>query len=119
MEDSKRRSGAAVQRGSVVRVEYKGMLTDGRTFDASALHGKPLELQAGVGQVIPGWDLTLLDMKKGERRIVAIPPELAYGSAGGGAGSFRERVLGVRDGDRGRKVVSLRSSEAKNTRTFL
>lgn len=79
-------TGSPVQKGSVVKVDYKGMLTSGKTFDASSLHGGPLELKAGIGQVIAGWDLTLLGMKKGERRVVAIPPELAYGSKGAGGG---------------------------------
>jgi peptidyl-prolyl cis-trans isomerase A (cyclophilin A) len=79
-------TGAVVSKGATVKVDYKGMLTNGKTFDASSLHGGPLELKAGVGQVIPGWDIVLLDMKKGERRIVAIPPELAYGASGAGGG---------------------------------
>jgi len=79
-------SGPKLARGDRAKVEYSGMLSDGKTFDASRLHGGPLELEVGIGQVIPGWDLTLLDMKKGERRLVVIPPELAYGPAGAGGG---------------------------------
>jgi peptidylprolyl isomerase len=79
-------TGATAAKGSAVKVNYKGMLTNGKTFDASQLHGGPLELRVGIGQVIAGWDIALLDMKKGERRIVAIPPELAYGSSGAGGG---------------------------------
>ncbi|HOX92171.1 MAG TPA: FKBP-type peptidyl-prolyl cis-trans isomerase, partial [Spirochaetales bacterium] len=36
----------------------------------------------GAGQVIPGWDMVMMDMKKGEKRVVAIPPEYAYGPDG-------------------------------------
>jgi FKBP-type peptidyl-prolyl cis-trans isomerase len=34
-----------------------------------------------VGMVIPGWDEGLMDMKKGERRTLIIPPDLGYAHA--------------------------------------
>ena len=36
----------------------------------------------GIGKVIPGWDATLVEMKRGERRTVIIPWWLAYGANG-------------------------------------
>ena len=38
----------------------------------------------GTGRVIPGWDEALAMMKKGEQRILIIPPDLAYGARGAG-----------------------------------
>jgi peptidyl-prolyl cis-trans isomerase A (cyclophilin A) len=70
--------------GSTVQVNYTAMFLSGEVFDASANHGGPLEFPAGVGQVIPGWDKTIIDMKTGENRMVIIPPELAYGERGAG-----------------------------------
>lgn len=70
--------------GAKVAVNYKGMFLDGRIFDQSSLHGGPLEFQVGVGNVIEGWDKVVLTMKKGEKRLVVIPPELAYGESGAG-----------------------------------
>ena len=74
---------ARPQRGQEVTVNYEGrLLRDGKEFDSSYRRGKPYVFQVGVGRVIPGWDATLLDMKKEEKRTVIIPWWLAYGARG-------------------------------------
>jgi len=80
----KQGNGAKPTPGSTVQVNYTGMFLSGEVFDASDAHGGPLEFQAGIGQVITGWDKTIIDMKVGEKRLVVIPPELAYGERGAG-----------------------------------
>jgi len=77
-------TGGKPARGRTVRVNYVGKLLDGTVFDDSSLRGQPLEFQAGAGRVIPGWDETVLDMRVGEKRLVIIPPEHAYGERGAG-----------------------------------
>jgi peptidylprolyl isomerase len=52
-------------------------------FDNSDLHG-PLEFKTGSGQIIPGFDEAVADMKQGEKRLIVLPPELAYGERGVG-----------------------------------
>jgi peptidylprolyl isomerase len=81
-------TGAKPAAGKTVSVNYKGMFLSGEVFDGSDFHGGPLEFQAGAGKVIPGWDQTILDMQTGERRLVVIPPELAYGERGAGNGAI-------------------------------
>ena len=77
-------TGPKPQPGSTVQVNYTGMFLSGQVFDASDAHGGPLEFKAGAGQVIPGWDASVMDMRTGEKRLVVIPPELAYGDRGAG-----------------------------------
>jgi peptidylprolyl isomerase len=74
--------------GETVAVAYKGMFLSGEVFDSSDLHGGPLEFQAGAGRIIPGWEEAVLDMSRGEKRLVIIPPELAYGEQGAGNGAI-------------------------------
>lgn len=81
---SRQGNGAVPRAGQTVQVRYKGMLLDGTVFDDSDSHGGPLEFVVGMGQVIPGWDRTILAMKQGEKRLFIIPPELAYGQRGAG-----------------------------------
>ena len=55
-----------------VACEYKGYLVDGRVFDQSAGRG-PLEFVTASGQMIPGFDIMVQDMSRGEKRTVVIP----------------------------------------------
>jgi peptidylprolyl isomerase len=75
-------SGATPQKGQSVSVNYKGSFLDGKVFDASSLHGGPFSFKIGAGQIIEGWDRVVSTMKKGEKRFVVLPPELAYGQTG-------------------------------------
>nr|AGS52848.1 peptidyl-prolyl cis-trans isomerase [uncultured bacterium contig00011] len=82
----KQGTGDKPARGKNVSVHYTGKLLSGNVFDDSRLRGSPIEFQAGAGRVIQGWDETVMDMRVGERRIVIIPPELAYGERAVGNG---------------------------------
>jgi FKBP-type peptidyl-prolyl cis-trans isomerase len=75
-------TGAPAKNGNTVTVHYRGTLEDGTIFDASDDRGEPFQFVLGAGQVIPGWEIGILDMKVGEKRILTIPPEFAYGEKG-------------------------------------
>ncbi len=81
---SKAGDGAKAGKGRKIKAHYTGKLLSGVVFDSSVRRGEPFEFTVGVGEVIPGWDEALSDMKKGEKRVLIIPPALAYGARGAG-----------------------------------
>jgi FKBP-type peptidyl-prolyl cis-trans isomerase len=74
--------GAPAKPGDKVDVLYIGRLLNGTIFDQTQDKGQPFTFRVERGQVIQGWDQIAKQMKKGEKRVVIIPPELAYGSRG-------------------------------------
>lgn len=68
---------------SVVKVHYKGMLTDGTEFDSSYKRNEPITL--AVNQVIKGWVEGLQLMPVGSKWILYIPYSLGYGERGTGS----------------------------------
>jgi len=77
--------GAQASQGDLLAVQYVGVRwSDGGEFDASWERGQPLEFELGAGRVIPGWEQGVEGMRVGGRRIITIPPQLAYGDRGAG-----------------------------------
>ena len=104
------------KQGFITSEQGIGMMSVGITMGKSDLYGKRNDtsvdgvtaliqrcLQAGVGQVIKGWDQGLLGMKLGEERQVVIPGHEGYGPAGfpawgippGGTLDFTLEVLNI------------------------
>ena len=77
-------NGAKIQEHYKVKVNYRGTLENGKEFDSSYSRNQPFVFQIGLRQVIPGWEIGLMGMKIGGKRIIKIPPNLAYGSQGAG-----------------------------------
>lgn len=75
--------GVEAQAGDTLKVHYTGRLSDGTVFDTS-VGGEPFTFILGARQVIPGWEQGFEGMKVGGKRILVIPPNLAYGSQGVG-----------------------------------
>ena len=72
--------GNAAQAGDLLVMHYVGVLQDGSQFDASWDRGDTFSFPLGQGRVIQGWDEGIIGMQEGGRRILAIPPEQAYGA---------------------------------------
>jgi peptidylprolyl isomerase len=75
--------GAAANAGDTVDVHYVGVeFTSGEEFDASWNRGQSIEFP--LRGLIQGWQEGIPGMRVGGRRQLTIPPEKAYGPAGGG-----------------------------------
>jgi peptidylprolyl isomerase len=72
--------GEAVGPDSVPLIHYQGKLLDGTIFATSESIGEPVALP--IKQSIPGFAKGLVGMKEGEKRVLYIHPELAYGLSG-------------------------------------
>lgn len=78
-------TGDTVAKGQTLVVHYLGQtwdLKDGKpnifdnSYDRKQVAGFPI----GTGQVIPGWDKTLVGQKVGSRVLLSIPPADGYGA---------------------------------------
>jgi peptidylprolyl isomerase len=77
--------GRGAQAGDSLVMHYVGVLfSTGEQFDASWDSGRPFPFVLGQGNVIRGWDEGIKGMKVGGRRLLTIPPDLAYGDQGQG-----------------------------------
>ena len=68
--------------GDILLVNYSGSLyshDSGSIFDSTKEHGRPFACRLGENRVIPGWEIGLQGMRKGEVRRLTIPHYLAYG----------------------------------------
>lgn len=84
---TKNGSGRMAVPGDLAEVHYTGWLFDpnaednrGNKFDSSVDRGAPFTVPLGAGRVISGWDQGVAGMLIGEKRVLTIAPELAYGS---------------------------------------
>lgn len=66
-----------------VKVHYHGTLIDGSIFDSSIKRGRPAQFP--VNAVIQGWIEALQLMKPGDKWVLYIPQELAYGARSAGS----------------------------------
>ena len=83
IEDIVEGKGRAAKKGDKVSMQYVGLTwSTSVEFDSSWERGEPFALTLGKGDVIKGWDEGIPGMRKGGRRQLTIPAELAYGAQG-------------------------------------
>uniref|UniRef100_A0A3Q3XH21 peptidylprolyl isomerase n=1 Tax=Mola mola TaxID=94237 RepID=A0A3Q3XH21_MOLML len=73
------------KRGDLLNVHYDGFLAkDGSQFYCSRSDkaGHPQWFVLGIGQIIKGLDIGMMDMCPGEKRKITVPPALAFGEKG-------------------------------------
>jgi peptidylprolyl isomerase len=81
-QDLKVGSGAVVPKNAKVTVNYVGVAcSTGKIFDSSYSRNQPFDADLASG-VIQGWIQGIPGMRLGGLRLLAIPSDLAYGTAG-------------------------------------
>ncbi|KAJ3524834.1 hypothetical protein NMY22_g10834 [Coprinellus aureogranulatus] len=71
------------KKGDHVQIHYVGTLVEGgKKFDSSRDRGVPFETEIGVGKVIKGWDEGVPQLSLGEKAILIVTHDWAYGSRG-------------------------------------
>jgi FKBP-type peptidyl-prolyl cis-trans isomerase FkpA len=114
-------TGEEAKDGNNVKVNYKGTFMDGKEFDSSYSRNQPFEFKLGAKQVIEGWDIGVRGMKVGGKRVLVVPPAMAYGDKGAGGVippntplKFEVELLGVTKGDA--KPEAKEAAAAKETK---
>ena len=75
------------KKGDTVTMHYTGTFKNGgKKFDSSLDRGKAFVTKIGVGQVIKGWDEGVPLMSVGEKAVLDISYDYAYGEQGHPAG---------------------------------
>jgi FKBP-type peptidyl-prolyl cis-trans isomerase FkpA len=78
--EQRKGTGATPKPTDTVKVNYKGTLVDGKTFDSSYDRGEPAEFP--LNGVIPCWTEGVQKMAVGGKAKLICPPAIAYGERG-------------------------------------
>ena len=82
-------SGPSVPPNATVTVQYIGVAcSTGVIFDASYGKTPPAPVTFALNGVIPGWSQGIPGMAVGGKRLLGVPPDLAYGDDGSPNGTF-------------------------------
>ncbi|MCG8565227.1 MAG: FKBP-type peptidyl-prolyl cis-trans isomerase [Desulfobacterales bacterium] len=74
--------GEEIKADQKASVHFTGQLDDGKPLFDTREQSKPVSFTLGAREIIPGLDLGVLGMKKGEKRRLIVAYPLAFGAAG-------------------------------------
>ncbi len=74
--------GGLPEKGDIVSIRYTGWYLDGKQFDSTEKLGGPMKARIGKEELLPGLDEGVSSMRKGGKRILILPPDLAFGKEG-------------------------------------
>ncbi len=67
-----------VKKGDKVKLHLSGKVKNGKVF-ATTEGKKPVEFEAGAGEILPGIDEQVIGMEKGEGKEITVPAEKGFG----------------------------------------
>lgn len=74
--------GELPEKGDILKLRYTGWYLDGKQFDSTEKLDEPTRVLFGRGDLLPGLEEGVATMRKGGKRILVLPPELAFGPEG-------------------------------------
>lgn len=74
--------GELAETGDIVSILYEASFVGGRTFDTELDPESPYRFRIGIGDMMPGLEEGVRTMRPGSKRILVVPPEMAYGKDG-------------------------------------
>ena len=85
-KDLKTGSGEFADSGDIVTIHFTGWLDDNGTrgkeiYNTHREH-HPISFVVGTDRIMPGWNEGVIGMQPGGKRLLKIPPALAYGAKG-------------------------------------
>ncbi|MGV9171572.1 MAG: FKBP-type peptidyl-prolyl cis-trans isomerase [Promethearchaeia archaeon] len=90
----------SIKKGDVIKVEYTGTLNDGTVFDSTDMaEREPLVFKVGAGQIIPGFDESVVGKEIGDEYDITLEPSEAYGERREGLSRKIPREQFPKDGD--------------------
>ena len=79
--------GPRPRKGDLINVNYEGRFLDGRFFDSTLDRSEPLDFIFGQEySIIKGMEEAIGMMREGDKALIIVPSELAFGSSGAGEG---------------------------------